>query len=295
MRSLFHLEGHKDSEIPNLYNPKIKQLKEVEDYILEVSKSYPFEISFDCTADEHAWFKTINYTSFVGGIILFPLKGASAMHQMIEAFSDGKEDPSITEYYTAKLKEKSASKYKRVAKVVWKNDIDVLVVLAGANKLAKHTCAGSLKRIHNSFDKVVYKEHPISDKECYSSLYEHLKREGLNKPIISFSDEYDLYDIMDHTKYVATGFASESAFYAVVSDKELLCTDLYQNKHTAPFYHINHFLFSLQNPKQFINKAFSDYKSGYINPELQSDWKERIDNYFDYAVSMRAKTGAMYV
>lgn len=295
MHSLFNPEAEADKTIPSLYHPKLEALREVEEYILNVSKNYPFEISYDCTAEEPTNYRTINYTSFAGGMTLHPLRGQAGQHQMHEAYLDGEENSSILKYYEDALQNKTASKYKRQAINNTAPRSDVLVVLAGDNKLAKHTCAGSLLRLHSWYKKVVYKEHPISAKECYTSLYLHLKNEGLKDRIISYSNEYDLYDLVLSAKRVATGFASESALYAVAANKKIICTDLYQNAHLAPFYHINYHLFSQENPRHFISKAFNSYKSGIINPSFQEDWKERVRKYFDYALDLHHRLASMYV
>ena len=50
------------------------------------------------------------------------------------------------------------------------------------------------------------------------------------KDIHSIDSEYELYDLMSISRVVATGFASESALYAVADGLPLECIDLYQNK-----------------------------------------------------------------
>ena len=39
--------------------------------------------------------------------------------------------------------------------------------------------------------------------------------------------------------------------------------------------------------KSFINKTFSSYKSGIINPSIDINWKEKVDKYIDYICKKR--------
>ena len=265
MRSILKTDTKEDEEIPTLLSEKTKELTVVEDYFLKAVKKYPqFEVCYDCTAEEPTNWKTLNYTTYAG---CFMKKGI-------------------------------ASKYiKRTDKTEQdiKEHIDCLVVLAGHNKLAKHTCVGSLMRLHHHFpEHLYYKKHPISDQEVYKGLFDHIKSQGI-KDIKSFEAEYELYDLMAWARSVATGFASESAIYAVADNTKLYCTDLYQNKETAPFYHINWFLFYDEDPKLFVNKAFDSYKSGIINLEVDQNWKLKIDEYLKYIAKQQERLGNMYV
>ena len=42
-----------------------------------------------------------------------------------------------------------------------------------------------------------------------------------------------------------------------------------------------------KDAKEYINKTFSSYKSGIINPEVDKNWKEKVDKYMDYIVNKR--------
>ena len=39
--------------------------------------------------------------------------------------------------------------------------------------------------------------------------------------------------------------------------------------------------------KKYIDKCFSSYKSGIINPKIDKNWKEKVDNYFKYISTKR--------
>jgi hypothetical protein len=298
MRSILRVDDELDKDIPDLLSDKTKELTEVEDYFLNKVKEYDFEVSYDCTAEEPVNWKTLNYTTYAGCFIMHPLRGEAAKQQMIEAYAHGKTDTAWSDHFLQKLKEGSASKYKKRSEVNphdIKEHIECLVVLAGHNKLAKHTCAGSLVRLHKKFpEHLYYKKHPISDQSVYDGLFNHLLNEGVEE-IKSFESEYELYDLMAWAGCVATGFASESALYAAVEEIPLFCTDLYQNAITAPFYHINWFLFSLENPKHFVDTAFNSYKSGIINPNVDANWESKINRYLEHIKGQRKRFGDMYV
>lgn len=299
MRSILKTDTKEDEEIPTLLSEKTKELTVVEDYFLKAVKKYPqFEVCYDCTAEEPTNWKTLNYTTYAGCFIMHPLRGQAAHQQMIDAYAHGTYNSDWIMHFDEKLQKGIASKYvKRTDKTEddIKERIDCLVVLAGHNKLAKHTCVGSLMRLHQHFpEHLYYKKHPISDQKVYDGLFDHIKSQGV-KEINSFEAEYELYDLMAWAGSVATGFASESAIYAVADNTKLYCTDLYQNKETAPFYHINWFLFYDEDPKYFVNKAFDSYKSGIINIEVDKNWKLKIDEYLKYIAKQQNRLGDMYV
>lgn len=298
MRSILKTDTKADEDIPTLLSEKTKELTVVEDYFLKAVKRYPeIEVSYDCTAEEPVNWTTLNYTTYAGCFIMHPLRGQAAHQQMTDAYVHGEYNPSWSDHFNEKLKKGTASKYIKRSDKEEKDiteNIECLVVLAGHNKLAKHTCAGSLVRLHQHMDNVYYKKHPISDQSVYEGLFDHLKNQGV-KNIKSFEAEYELYDLMAWAGSVATGFASESALYAAIEKKKLICTDLYQNKETAPFYHINWFLFYDERPIYFINTAFNSYMSGIINPEVDKNWKLKIDNYLEYITNQRRRLGFMYV
>lgn len=296
MHSINHTDNPDDKDIPDLLSAKVKKLTVVEDYFLEKVKEYDFEVCYDCTAEEPVVWKTLNYTTYAGCFIMHPLRGQASKQQMMDAYIHGSYDKSWITYFNEKLKERDASKYKRGPDrdIETIPSIDILVVLAGHNKLAKHTCAGSLLDLHSLSDNVWYKKHPISHQQVYDDLFKHLKTQGV-KNINVVEDGIDLYDQMQFARRVATGFASESAIYAVADGLPLICTDLYQNKNTAPFHHINWFLFYEEDPAYFVNKAFSSYKSGIINLDVDINWKYKIDQYLAYINNQRKKYGDMYV
>ena len=298
MRSILNYDDDsQDADIPELLSAKTKELTVVEEYFLDATKRLPIEISYDCTAEEPVYWNTLNYTTYAGCFIMHPLRGQAAHEQMIDAYADGVYNGAWVKHFKDKLSAGTASKYiKRSDKDVLEHhsSIDCLVVLAGHNKLAKHTCAGSLVRLHENYKNVVYKKHPISDQTVYDGLFNHLREQGVSD-IVTADADLELYELTSIASNIATGFASESALYAAVEDVPIVCTDLYQNRTVAPFYHINEFLFRVENPKYFINKAFNSYKSGIINPDVDDNWQLKLDQYIEYIGKARNKAGTLYV
>ena len=59
-----------DKKDATILNEKYWPLFEVEMYVTEVAKKYDVELSFDVTAKEDLFFKTLNYTTYAGFFIL---------------------------------------------------------------------------------------------------------------------------------------------------------------------------------------------------------------------------------
>ena len=52
---------------------------------------------------------------------------------------------------------------------------------------------------------------------------------------------------------------------------------------------LKHLLYNQNNAKDYVNKTFSNYKSGIINPEIDINWQEKVDKYIDYICTKREK------
>ena len=97
-----------------------------------------------------------------------------------------------------------------------------------------------------------------------------------------------MYYYMQKAKKVYTTHISESAVYASILGKPIEPIDTWQNVAQGSFYCINNHLFTHQHHiKDFVNKSFSSYKSGIFNPDIDKNWKEKVDKYFDYICKKR--------
>jgi len=70
---------------------------------------------------------------------------------------------------------------------------------------------------------------------------------------------------------------------------------VYNKEEQGAFYHINKNLFTEKDPKEWVNKTFSSHKSGVINPNVDKDWKEKIDKYLEYIHKVRQDNKYKYV
>tara|TARA_B100000035_G_C21000232_1_gene554530 strand:- start:494 stop:1447 length:954 start_codon:yes stop_codon:yes gene_type:complete len=275
-----------DKKDATILNEKYWPLFEVEMYVTEVAKKYDVELSFDVTAKEDLFFKTINYTTYAGFFILHPLCFEQSMRQMTDAYADNckiKNDGHIGYVKKSINKNKNFSKYNFVQT---KNEKpkDVLVVLTGGNKLKKHSCVGKLKSIIEKHGKenVLFKKHPISENDIYEELSEFLG--GINYA----SGHSNLHDLMVSADHIYTTMMSESALIAYVLGKNVSHYDLWQNRDTTSFGHINHFLFSSSDPLLWANQCFASSKSGVIHPEIDDNWQKKVDEYFEYIMKLRS-------
>jgi hypothetical protein len=72
--------------------------------------------------------------------------------------------------------------------------------------------------------------------------------------------------------------------------------DVWNNIQRGSFYCINnHLLYNQKDAKNFVNKTFSNYKSGIINPEIDKNWKVKVDKYIDYICDKREKYKGWFV
>tara|TARA_R100000152_G_C6758067_1_gene181930 strand:- start:1152 stop:1484 length:333 start_codon:yes stop_codon:yes gene_type:complete len=93
---------------------------------------------------------------------------------------------------------------------------------------------------------------------------------------------------MQKAKHIYTTHISESAVYASVLGKKIEPIDVWNNVMHGSFACINSHLFDNQHHvKKYIDKCFSSYKSGIINPNIDKNWKEKVDKYFDYICKKR--------
>ena len=105
----------------------------------------------------------------------------------------------------------------------------------------------------------------------------------------------DMYSFLLEAKVIYTSHMSESAAYAVSLDKTLEPIDVYHKAEQASFYHISKFLFTVDNPKEWLNRTLNSHKCGVVNPEIEPNWREKIDQYLEYIMSVRAKFKNKYI
>ena len=70
--------------------------------------------------------------------------------------------------------------------------------------------------------------------------------------------------------------------------KQVEPIDVWNNIHHGSFYSVNSNLFdNKDNAAEWVNRTFSSPKSGIINPEIDEDWKAKVDQYMEYIYEKR--------
>jgi hypothetical protein len=278
-----HLE-FKGADI--IWSDKHNPLLEVEDYIRQKFKKIDLNLDFDVTASEPLAFNTVNYTTYAGLLIMHPLNYEQSVRQMSDAYADGLSKGHVK--FIKERKDYSKYTYKFTAE---EKPTEALVVLTGGNKLKKHCCVGKLKKILDKHgnDNVIFKKHPVSQDEVYTELSDYLG--GIN-----FADSNsDLYALMDNCEYVYSTMKSESALIAYIKGKKVDHFDLSQNRHLGSFTHINNFLYTTPKPLKWAEQTFASAKSGVIHPSVDTNWKEKVNEYIEYLLFLQAKYKNGYV
>jgi hypothetical protein len=271
-----HIGGLKTSK-------ELNKLYELECYFIDKCREYNMFWSYDLTGNEPYNFKTINYATYAGFFIMHPLQPEITMKQMYDARIDNIENFNYVSYIKKKIYNDNANKY-LVKKENQNKRFEAIVVLPGENKIKESICIDKCAEIIKTHGKnVVFKVHPLTNKETIENLCEIIK---LPWDQISGPDG-DLYSILRSCNYVYSTHLSESALYAAVLNKKLSPIDVYCNRILASFTHINYFLYGEIDNLKWINKTFSSYKSGILDPNIHSDWKQRMDSYFEYIINIR--------
>ena len=269
-------------------------LRDVERYFLKAIKKYNgAEHSYDVMAQEIPYFKTIGYTEYATCFIMYPLNLDLRVVQMQEAFNS-KEDNLLDYvfYFKNNIEKKLANKYQdRKTDLAKYGTVDNLVVLPGSNKLKDRTCLNKLTRIkHIHDDNVYFKPHPITTHAVIGEIKDMFGEDRI------LPRDSDMYHFLLNSDKIYTTHISESAMYASALGKEIEPIDVHNNVEQGSFYHINKFLFeNRDNPGPWINKTLSSYKSGFICPSLDSNWKEKVDNYLDYIFTKRETYKGWYI
>jgi hypothetical protein len=265
----------------------VDDLKEASDFFLKEMEKYPTETSYDCTAREFPYFKTINYTEYAGCLLINPLQQELRVQQIYDAMYDDVEiKTDFIPSFVERVNNKGANKYSdRKDPTMFKKN---LVVLPGSNVLKKLVCLNKLKRIADSGD-VVFKPHPITIHAIIGEL-----KDTLGDKNVVDRDE-DIYPILLAADKIYTSHVSETALYSVCLGKQTEPIDDYRFVEAGSFFNINRFLFTQKDPKGFINKIMNSCKSGLISPTADPDWKDKIIGYLEYIHKERNKYDKFYI
>lgn len=273
-------------------NDSLNHLKEVEKYFLNAGRKYKFEIAYDVIANEAPYFNTLNYTEWAHSFIMHPLCQELRVQQMLDAHGDNAEVTcDYIEYFKNRIISGLSNKYTHINKVADEAPVrDNLVVLVGSNKLKDRVCLNKLKWIKTTHDDDVYfKPHPLTTYTLIGELQDMFGKDTI------LDRDTDMYYYLSKSKQVFTSHMSESAIYAVSLGIPIEPIDVYQKIDQGSFYHINKYLFSEGNPQAWVNRTLNSYKCGIVNPEVDPNWRPKIDAYLSYISELRNKYKNKYI
>jgi len=274
-------------------NDSLYQLEQVEGYVIRKCQEKGIETSYDVMAEEMPYFKTIGYTEYAGNFYLQPLNFKMRNEQMSDAWHhDTKDIADYASWLVKNVVDKNSNKYKHRTEEIDKYPAkDYLVVLPGSNKLRENVCLNKLKHIVNKHgNNVLFKPHPITTHQIIGELKDFFGEENI------LPKNVDMYYYMQKAKGVYSTQISESALYAAVLGKKIEPVDVWNNIQRGSFYCVNSYIyFNQDNIKEYVNRTFSSYKSGIINPELDKDWKKKVDDYIEYICEKREKYKDWYI
>lgn len=264
---------------------KLDQLEQVERYFLRKCKELGLEHSYDVIAEEMPYFKTMGYTSYATVFMSQPLNLKLRVGQITDAYNDDVENvQDWVSYFRANIENKMANKYQNRKETFdqWPAK-PVLVVLPGSNKLKENCCLNRLIAISKEHkDNVYFKPHPITTHAVIGEIKDLFGEESI------LPRDIDVYHFLQEAEKVYTTHISETALYSVVLGKEVEPIDVWNNVHQGSFFNVNSAIFdNRENATEWINKTFSSPKSGFFNPEMDEDWKAKIDQYMEYIYKKR--------
>jgi hypothetical protein len=269
----------------------LNHLKEVEKYFLQAIAKYRIEISYDVVANEIPYFKTMNYTEWAHTFIMHPLNQDLRVKQLQDAWNDNcAVDIDYIAYFKNRILTGQSNKYTHIQKATEHAPRENLVVLVGSNMLKDRLCLNKLRWIKDKHeDEVYFKPHPLTTYQLIGELKDLFGSDTV------LDRDADMYTYLVEAKNVYTSHMSESAMYATALGKTIEPIDVFNKVEQGSFYHINKYLFIEDNAAEWANRAFNSPKSGIVNPEIDTLWKKKIDDYLEYITEQRNKFKNKYI
>lgn len=271
---------------------KLYDLEQVEEYALKKLEEVGLDYAYDVIANEPPDFWTMGYTEYATSFIFQPLNLEARDSMITDAFNDNCDIVDYASMLRDNIEKSNANKYQDR-----KSHINVikpkknLVVLPGSNKIKQKVCLNKLKHISKEHKgDILFKPHPITYHAVIGELKDMFGEENI------LPRNSDLYEYIKGAEKIYTTHMSESAFYSVALNKTIEPIDVFNEVHMASFYNINKMVFSNQHlGDDVINKICSSYKSGFINPTLEPNWKEKVDKFIDYIIEFKNKHKDWYI
>ena len=275
------------------YRDRLHKLEEVESYFIGLCKVNGIEQSVDCTANERSYYKTLNCTTYAGMFIVHPLCFSASVFQMYDAKADNMPAGKHLAWVKRNLESNKGTKYiqgngKDFSKDFSKGFTHV-AVLPGSNKIYEHVEPKRLQHLINVLgENLVLKPHPLTTDEIIADLNNVKGKAHLA------SRKIDLYDVICQTNTVYTTHISETALTGLLLEKRVEPLDPFDKRLTGAFAHINHFCFSEPDPIKTLGSIMASPKSGVFHPDVDKDWKQKMENYFEYTLDRRERQKGHY-
>lgn len=266
---------------------RLDTFKPVERHFKYLCKEFDIDYAYDVGADENTYFDTINYTTYAGLFIMHPLAKSTQIFQMWDAKSDQLQSKGHVEWIEENIKNNRASKYTLPGgdemEISEFHEFDAVAILPGSNKFEQHVSFKKFKHIVEKHGvKIVLKPHPITSKDILGEIFD-------NKGHAQIAGRHDnMYCLMDKAKTVYTTHISETALTSLLMGKDISPLDPFGVRLTGSFSHINYFCFSDPDPINTIKSIFASHKSGVLHPDIDTDWKGKMRDYFKYIIDIRS-------
>ena len=272
-------------------NSNINIMRECEEFLINKIEKYETVVMYDMNSPEQPFFSILNYTSLGEMLYIHPLSPEASYFQMESCFID--REPIETDYFEY-FKEKYSSGYMNKyenQKERSINEFDAVVVLPGQNKLFNTVCINKLRYIvHEHGHRAVFKFHPLTREENQENFISLLPG---NACFVDCNE--NVYDYIKDADIVYTNHNSDSVFASSCLEKTISPIDSFQMKVHGTFAAINHFLFYHTNRKEIINMILNNYRGGLFVPNLNNDWRVRIDKYLEHIHEKRDTFKKYYI
>jgi len=289
MSNLFgqdYISQHLGSDVK--YRDRLYGLQEVEAYFQSLCEKNGIEHSIDCTANETSYYKTLNCTTYAGLFIAHPLCFSETMFQMFDAKADNMAPQRHLGYIKSNLAKGEGSKYlnkdgEEFAKDGTR-DFKGIVGLPGSNKVYEHVESKRFKSLIEGLGSdLVIKPHPLTTDEIIADI------NNIKGDAHLASRQCDLYDLIERAEVVYTTHISETALTGLLMGKKVEPLDPFDTRLTGAFAHINYFCFAEADPVSVLGSIMASPKSGVIHPDVDANWKPKLDLYFEYTLSKRER------